>query len=373
MASPRLGRNFSMALRRATHEKNGKVMSGGARRRGLPSKTPLAFPFPFLRPGCCNGHLDRACAPSRKMARHKSFVSRWPQSSEAKAVSTGFPVSPMRLALANYMKGISFCREMRRHSFNQLLVMLFFYDLLFIVCGVPVHAIPVLMEKNEALGHMSRSWLYGTLYKNFLYPFTAVAYTGSVYMTVAITVERCGAGSSLLNQSSCSMRIAHLFHELRLSSRIPAVPGFHFFLENDQDEYVTAHLLSFNMAGFRWKLLSRFHRIALIIASQLYKSVESRLYKTLPLNIFMSNIAFHPRYIAVCKPLRYRGFIADSTPFVRTMLYACPVAVFAVALNIPKFLEVEVRNSNTRPNVSYCTMRVMRSNQLEQEFVRPLL
>jgi hypothetical protein len=33
-------------------------------------------------------------------------------------------------------------------------------------------------------------WLYSWLYPYFLYPFTTISFTGSIYMTLALTVER---------------------------------------------------------------------------------------------------------------------------------------------------------------------------------------
>ena len=72
-------------------------------------------------------------------------------------------------------------REMRKHSFNQMLIGLAMFDLCFIVCGVPVHITPIFSLENR---------LYLLLYAYFLYPFTAVALTGSIYMTMAITIER---------------------------------------------------------------------------------------------------------------------------------------------------------------------------------------
>ena len=70
---------------------------------------------------------------------------------------------------------------MRKHSFNQMLIGLAFFDLFFILCGVPVHITPIFNLENR---------LYAWLYAYFLYPFTAVSLTGSIYMTMAITIER---------------------------------------------------------------------------------------------------------------------------------------------------------------------------------------
>ena len=72
-------------------------------------------------------------------------------------------------------------RDMRKHSFNQMLLGLAVFDLVFVLCGVPVHISPIFGLEN---------WLYAWLYAYFLYPFTAVSLTGSIYMTMAVTIER---------------------------------------------------------------------------------------------------------------------------------------------------------------------------------------
>ncbi len=72
-------------------------------------------------------------------------------------------------------------REMRKHSFNQMLLGLAFFDLMFVMCAVPVHITPIFGLEN---------WLYATLYTYCIYPFTAISLTGSIYMTMAITIER---------------------------------------------------------------------------------------------------------------------------------------------------------------------------------------
>ena len=79
-------------------------------------------------------------------------------------------------------------RKMRRHSFNQLLICLSLFDILFIICGVPVHAFPVL--NLRWLNRISDTWAFAYMYKYFFYPFTTISYSGGVYMTTAITVER---------------------------------------------------------------------------------------------------------------------------------------------------------------------------------------
>ena len=70
---------------------------------------------------------------------------------------------------------------MRKHSFNHLLIILSCFDLAFILCGVPVHVAPVFGIEG---------WLYAKLYQYIFYPLTSVSFTGSIYMTLAITIER---------------------------------------------------------------------------------------------------------------------------------------------------------------------------------------
>ena len=121
---------------------------------------------------------------------------------------------------------------MRKHSFNQMLIGLAMFDMCFIVCGVPVHITPIFKLENS---------LYLLLYATFLYPFTAISLTGSIYMTMAITIER---------------------------------------------------------------------------------------------------------FMAVCHPHYYRDVNTRISPFKRVFMYAIPVTTFAVTVNIPKFLEMQVSNNN---------------------------
>ena len=51
----------------------------------------------------------------------------------------------------------------------------------FVQIGVPVHALPVFKMESQ---------VFSTLYPYFLYPFTAISFTGSIYMTLALTIER---------------------------------------------------------------------------------------------------------------------------------------------------------------------------------------
>jgi len=77
--------------------------------------------------------------------------------------------------------------DMRRQTFNQLLAVLAAYDMLYIVFNVPVHANATL----ETVNHwFSVSALLSWAYVYVLYPMSAVAFCASIYMTLAVTVER---------------------------------------------------------------------------------------------------------------------------------------------------------------------------------------
>ena len=70
---------------------------------------------------------------------------------------------------------------MRKYSFNHLLATLSCFDLVFILCCLPVHTFPIFGLE---------SWFYAKSYQYILYPFTAVFFTGSIYMTLSVTIER---------------------------------------------------------------------------------------------------------------------------------------------------------------------------------------
>ena len=70
---------------------------------------------------------------------------------------------------------------MRKYSFNHLLATLSCIDLAFILCCLPVHTFPIFGLE---------SWFYAKSYQYILYPFTAVFFTGSIYMTLSVTIER---------------------------------------------------------------------------------------------------------------------------------------------------------------------------------------
>ena len=58
------------------------------------------------------------------------------------------------------------------------------------------------------------------------------------------------------------------------------------------------------------------------------------------INEFLSII----RYIAVCKPHKYREFNYCVNVPMRILVYSGPVLALSFLLNIPKFYEIEVSN-----------------------------
>ena len=150
---------------------------------------------------------------------------------------------------------------MRKHSFNHLLIILSCFDLAFIICGVPVHVAPVFGIEG---------WLYAKLYQYLFYPLTSVSFTGSIYMTLAITIERYQTLEWLWNST----------WDIKLQFRN---------ISNDHEH---------------------------------------------------DCIVF--RYVAVCKPHRYRELNIRMNAFRRVLIYTIPVASFSVLLNIPKFFETQV-------------------------------
>ena len=61
--------------------------------------------------------------------------------------------------------------------------------------------------------------------------------------------------------------------------------------------------------------------------------------------LFTYIIFFIFRYIAVSHPHYYREVNARITPIRRVLCYAVPVTTFSILVNIPKFLETEVRTT----------------------------
>jgi hypothetical protein len=54
------------------------------------------------------------------------------------------------------------------------------------------------------------------------------------------------------------------------------------------------------------------------------------------------------RYIAVCRPHRYRDLNASMSSLCKVMIYTVPVTAFSFLLNIPKFLETQVFNEDEK-------------------------
>ena len=77
---------------------------------------------------------------------------------------------------------------MQRHSFNLLLIALSLYDIVFLLCSLVVYALPAVGV--QSLLQLTQTWAFAHVYKAVFYPFTTIAYSGGVYLTTAITVER---------------------------------------------------------------------------------------------------------------------------------------------------------------------------------------
>ena len=61
--------------------------------------------------------------------------------------------------------------------------------------------------------------------------------------------------------------------------------------------------------------------------------------------------------MAVSNPLRYRVALVESTPTTRAFKYIVPAVLCSFALNIPKFLEVEVRKGGKGGKMKYVKFR----------------
>ena len=70
---------------------------------------------------------------------------------------------------------------MWKHTFNRLLVALAIFDLMFVISTVPVHTFSVFDYNNR---------IFAFLYSRLLYPLSSISLSASIFMTVAITVER---------------------------------------------------------------------------------------------------------------------------------------------------------------------------------------
>jgi len=127
--------------------------------------------------------------------------------------------------------------SMKQHTFNQLLVALSFFVILYIIFNVPVRARTI----PEVSSWFSGSSFLSQLYAIVLYPMSAVSFCATIYMTLALTTER---------------------------------------------------------------------------------------------------------YLAVCRPHKYRALSRSISSTKRFLAYVIPVTVTSFALNIPKFLEVEIKDSN---------------------------
>jgi len=128
--------------------------------------------------------------------------------------------------------------DMRKQTFNQLLAILAAVDILYIITNVPVHTAATLAIVNS---WFTMSTTLSELYVYILYPMSTVSFCASIYMTLAVTVER---------------------------------------------------------------------------------------------------------YIAVCRPHQYRTISQTMSNSKRLLVYVVPVTAISFALNIPKFMEVKLTQTN---------------------------
>ena len=77
---------------------------------------------------------------------------------------------------------------MQWHTFNILLIALSVYDIVFLLCSLVVYAVPAI--EIQSILDLTQTWAFAHVYKAVFYPFTTIAYSGGVYLTTAITVER---------------------------------------------------------------------------------------------------------------------------------------------------------------------------------------
>ena len=65
--------------------------------------------------------------------------------------------------------------------------------------------------------------------------------------------------------------------------------------------------------------------------------------------------ANYSRYIAVCKPHKYREFNYCVNVPMRILVYSGPVLALSFLLNIPKFYEIEVSSNNVIKKTTVAT------------------
>ena len=104
---------------------------------------------------------------------------------------TSVLVSPRRIRARRMSRTlVTTFRKMQWHTFNILLIALSVYDIVFLLCSLVVYAVPAI--EIQSILDLTQTWAFAHVYKAVFYPFTTIAYSGGVYLTTAITVERYG-------------------------------------------------------------------------------------------------------------------------------------------------------------------------------------
>ena len=180
---------------------------------------------------------------------------------------------------------------------------------------------------------------------------SAVAFCASIYMTLAVTVERFklfrkkkplafGQNQLLwwtfvlrelfaMGQFSYKLNLDYIKDQLGARLSKSSLYTFFFF----KSEY---HLL---LSAQAWDL---FQPSLLVQFSNVTRQILSK---------WVDGLKIWPktecsRYIAVCRPHQYRAISLTMTNARRLLVYIVPVTALSFALNVPKFMEVTVTEHN---------------------------
>jgi hypothetical protein len=121
-------------------------------------------------------------------------------------------------------------------------------------------------------------------------------------------------------------------------------PCFNFFRNRRMAlcEVVSIHILSDDVSFVYWKHLHDSGNHCWKVHLHKYHSFIT-ISVSPPENMYLNtNISCIYRYVAVCKPHRYRELNLRVNAIRRVMIYTIPVISFSILLNIPKFFETQV-------------------------------
>lgn len=79
---------------------------------------------------------------------------------------------------------------------------------------------------------------------------------------------------------------------------------------------------------------------------------------TLCASVYMTVALTIERWLAVCKPITYRNMNQTMSTSRRVAMYVTPVAVVSICLNIPKFMENEVKETDNTTQIDIAEMRL---------------